>query len=193
MVFGAAGAYGVFRTFYRPARAVVADGFVTACAAANGKCDPAMVIESLAGRAPVYATTSGRVIALGQSIQIASSTEPIVQRYDFDPTKGFEAQVANGQKVGIGQQIALAERVAFSVFVAWRNNDGSIKWIPNEPASWLAARGLSISVKKRSKGEGGLWCDGGRKISVPGYVPNCNIRLPTPGSFMLLPVSVTTE
>lgn len=193
LIAGGVGAAALVRTFYRPYRAVVADGYAFRCAAEGG-CEPAMVIESYAGQAPVYAVTSGRVVVVAPNVvQIASKSEPTVVRYEGEiATGGMQVQVGLGDEVGIGQQIGMAQRLKFSVFVAWRDAAGKIEWRPNEPASWLATHGLRISAKRRASGSA-KWCEGGRKLTVPQIVGNCKIKLPTPGAFMLLPVSVNME
>lgn len=192
ITWAAIGGLAAFRTFYRPHRAVVRDGFALRCAAAES-CDPTMTIESFIGKAPVYANSRGRVLFAGPNgIQIAAADEPTVLTYEADARGGFSPQVRTGDRVGIGQQIALASRVRFGVEVIWREPDGELKRIWNEPASWLAARGQRISAKyRKADAEGSNWCEGGRRLVVPPRVGTCKIRLPTPGAFALLPVSVT--
>lgn len=193
VVLGALGVGAAVRTFYHPNRAVVADGFVLRCAADPG-CAPAMVIESYAGKAPIFSTVAGRVVgATVSQIMIVSKDEPVMVVYDGETDRGgLDPQVSFGDDVGLGQQVGLGSRVNFSVRVALRAADGQAKWVPNEPAAWLAARGLRVSAKKRAGG-GSQWCEGGRKIVVPKHVGECGIRLPSPGAFMLLPVSITME
>jgi hypothetical protein len=76
------------------------------------------------------------------------------------------------------------------VFGVSRSATGEPTIAAIEPASWLAARGLRVSVQKQPTNK---WCETGRKITTPHQVSKCGLRLPVPASFMLLPVSVTSE
>lgn len=194
----------LFRTFYRPARAVVADGYARRCAGkTNGSCSQSMLIESFEGSAPVYTPVAGRVLAAGQLtgvastgnvphtlIRIAAAHEPVILEY----RGALQPQVSDGEEVGVGQQIALAQQVEFGVVEIRRSSSGTISQVNLEPASWLAARGLAISVKRhKSDAEGPNWCEGGRKLRVPESTALCDMELPPPGGLMLLPVSVQVE
>jgi hypothetical protein len=193
VVLGALGTFAAIRTLYHPHRAVVADGFVLRCVADPG-CGKAMVIESYSGKSPVYATVAGRVLtANATQIILASKDEPVVVTYDADADRGgLDAAVKRGTEVGLGQQIGSASRVEYSVHAAHREPDGKVVWVPQEPASWLAARGLRVSAKRRA-GAAQQWCETGRRVTVPQRVGGCGLRLPAPGSFMLLPVNITME
>ena len=178
------------RTFYRPARAVVQAGYPVACAGkAASACKPEMLIQGSPGATAVYAVTSGTAaIASDGSLSIASDREPVVVSYGRGSAQLF---VQNGQKVGIGQQVAVMEKVAFTVTELVRESSGSITFRPIEPAAWLAARGLRIAQASNVPSE--LWCSHGRNITVPGTTLGCGVRLPSPSALMLLPVTVTTE
>lgn len=187
IALAALGGFGVFRTFYRPHRAVLKDGFALRCPASIG-CEPSVTVESYGGAVAMYAVAGGRVLrADNTGIEIALKYEPVVVRYEG----GTNLQVRRGDTVGAGQQIGYAQRASFSVWQAQREG-GNVRWIPIEPSSWLAARGMQLTARKRSGGAT-QWCEGGRRVSVPQKVGQCGIKLPTPGSFMLLPVSVSME
>lgn len=195
VAWSAVGAAALFRVFYRPARALVADGYVARCAG-GAPCSDSMVVDSFVGKAPVYALASGQVFRVtDNAVFLACRDEPVVLVYLGTPSKGgMSIQVKPGQDVGIGQQVGLAERVELAVYALDRAADGKVTPRPIEPASWLATHGLKISVKARPGAEAGaLWCEGGRKLSVPQDVAGCGIKLATPGAFMLLPVSATME
>jgi hypothetical protein len=191
------------RTFYRPARAVVADGYAKACAGRlAGACRQSMLIESFTGAGPVYAPVSGRVLASGQLrgatvvgaqphtiLRIAAAHEPVILEY----AGALRPQVQEGEQVGAGQQIALASELAFGV-TELRSDGQQVAEVALEPASWLAARGLRISQKAHAAdAEGPNWCEGGRKLVVPESAGLCDLELPPPGGLMLLPVSVTMQ
>jgi hypothetical protein len=195
LTWGALGSVALFRALYHPSRAVVADGFAVRCAGGS-PCANGMTVDSFLGKAPVYAGSCGTVFrTTANAVYLASATEPTVLVYEGDPSKGgMQVQVQPGESVTVGQQIGLAERVTFSVYALWRNADGTVKVIPNEPAAWLATHGMKVSRKRRSGGGAGAqWCEAGRKLTVPQDVAQCGIRLSTPGAFMLLPVSATME
>lgn len=195
LAWGALGSAALFRALYHPSRAVVADGFAVRCSGGS-PCAAGMTVDSFLGKGPVYAGSSGIVFrTTANAVYLASGTEPAVMVYEGDPSKGgMQVQVQPGQRVTVGQQIGLAERVTFSVYVLWRNPDGTIKIIPNEPAAWLATHGMAVSRKRRAGGGAGAqWCEAGRKLIVPQDVSQCGLKLATPGAFMLLPVSVTME
>lgn len=186
--FGLLGAGAVVRTFYRPHRAVVRDGYALRCAG-GASCDKAVTIESMRGVAPVYAASPGVAVVAPGMIKIVSSREPVVLTYRFEGS--HSVHVAHGQKVGMGQPIAQAGRVGFAVDQALRTGTaGDVKFKPLVPSAWLAARGLRLSSKHR-RGEQ-QWCEGGRRLAVPEQALKCGMDLPEPASFMLLPVSVTT-
>lgn len=176
------------RVFYHPHRAVILSGRVVSCAGSSS-CDPTMMVQSPAGQQPVFGLVSGRVIAAGPNfVHLASAHEPVILVYEG--ASGMQVQVALGQSVGIGQQIGLSERLRFSVFRVDRSGTGSAVLSAIEPSAWLAARGLKVSAKKHPATQ---WCEQGRKIQTPTQVNKCGLRVPVPASFMLLPVSVTSE
>jgi hypothetical protein len=183
-VWSAVTAALLFRTFYRPARAVVNKGYATRCPGEG--CKPGLAIEG-PGAVTVYAVTSGRAAVSQGSVSIASDREPIVITY----TGVGQVFVQTGEDIGMGQQLAVMNGVDFSVTEVFREPGGRVLFRPIEPASYLAARGLRISEKGAPASV--LWCSHGRRITVPKAVLACGIRLPDPSSLMLLPVSVTTE
>ena len=193
----------LWRTFYRPSRAIVQDGFVRRCAGkTSGVCSTSMAIESFEGAGPVYTPVAGRVLSVGALaavslpgivpqtvIRVAATHEPVILEY----RGAVQPQVSEGEKVGVGQQIALAQSLEFSVQEIRRTATGTSP-VQLEPASWLAARGYGISVKKHEADtEGENWCEGGRKLRVPESAVLCNLELPAPGGLLLLPVSVGVE
>lgn len=189
-VMGLLGAAAGVRAAYRPFRALVRDGFVLKCAGV-ANCDPAMLIDSFRGKAEVYSPIAGTVVRISTNVlEIASKGEPVVVRFMGDPSKGgLDPHVQLGQRVTAGQVVGMASRVAFAASVVVRDAAG-VKTVPLEPASWLAARGLRISAKRRA-GQAQQWCEGGRKLAVPEAVGKCGIKLPAPSGFMVLPVNVT--
>lgn len=196
LFFGTVGGAAAFRALYRPARAVVRNGYVTRCAG-DGGCDPHMAIQSAEGIAPVYAVTSGRVLEVkelgakaqgARHVRIASSREPVVLCYELGSQSMVHLQP--GQKIGMGEEIAKADTVGFGVERYVRKTDGSIEVLHIEPASWLASRGLGVSVKKRKAEQ--QWCEQGRRLVVPERSLQCGLELPEPPRATLLPVSVTT-
>jgi len=203
IVWSGVGGVLLWRTFYRPSRAVIADGYALRCAGKTGdQCFEAMRLGSFQGAAPVYTPVAGRVLSSGvithayvrggapeTSIRIAAQHEPVVLTY----SGSIQPQVSEGEQVGVGQQIALAQEVDFGV-KELRHTSGGVEEVPLEPASWLAARGLQLSVKAhKADAEGPNWCEGGRQLRVPESAALCGLELPPPGGLMLLPVSVTME
>jgi len=178
-----------YRTFYQPARGIVADGYVSQCAGktAKGPCAHAMQIESFGGSVPVYSMLNGTVIEVNGGVKIAGAHEPVVLTYD-----GLDqVQVGLGEKVGLGQQVGLAQHLSFAVSQLEAKGPSEVMEYKIEPASWLAARGLRVSVKAhKSDATGANWCEGGRKLTVPEEAGLCGMRLASPTGFMLLPVSV---
>jgi hypothetical protein len=151
-----------------------------------------MGIESMRGVAPVYSVVPGRVLRVeGQRIVLASSNEPVVVFYSGD----LQSMVVAGDAVGLGQTIAAGSSIQFAVSELVRQADGRVEEQVLEPAAWLAARGLSISAKSNvTDATGERWCEAGRKLVIPEQVrSSCEIRLPKPPGFALLPVSSTME
>jgi murein DD-endopeptidase MepM/ murein hydrolase activator NlpD len=177
----------VARTFYRPHRAVMNQGYAVECAG-DRACGPALVVQAASGSSEIYAVTSGKVAVSKDGISIISDREPIVVSYGPGAQSIF---VQTGQEVGLGQALGLMSRSAFSVTEVMRDGKGGVSFRPIEPASWLAARGLRVASSGAQPSA--LWCSHGRRITVPRAILSCGVRLPEPSSAMLLPVSVTTE
>jgi hypothetical protein len=208
VLLGAIGAGSAVRAAWRPHRALVRDGFVIRCAgpgAVQGACDTGMHIESYRGKAEVYSPVAGRIVRVippgaqnpaamaGGVIQVAAKGEPVLLSYVGSVAHGgIDPQVTVGQKVGAGQVLGMAAGVAFAVRFVQSTGGGAVTTIALEPASWLAARGLRVSAKRRA-GQARQWCEMGRKLQVPQSVGQCGMKLPNPSGFMLLPVSVTME
>lgn len=190
IVWGATTVGLLFRTFFRPARAVVQKGYATQCPGkAGGSCSPSMVVTGTPGAVPVYALTSGMAAITSDGIlSIASDREPIVVSYGPGAAQIF---VQTGQHVMLGQEVAVMGQVHLSITELVRENDGSITFRPIDPASYLAARGLKIAQSGNTPS--GLWCTHGRNITVPTETLGCGVKLPAPSALMLLPVTVTTE
>jgi len=191
MFWGTVGIAAAVRVLYHPYRAVIRDGFPSKCAAEA--CDPTMVIDSFSGQSELYAPAGGTVVqTTPTSIFIALAGEPTLLEYTSAAGQ-MVVQVAQGQKVGAGEQIGLASRLRFGVYDIQRTAAGTATiGKPYEPASWLANHGCTVSHKKH-KTSGSVWCAGGRKLVVPQNVANCGMRLPPPNGFALLPVSATME
>lgn len=204
LIWGGVATALAVRTFYHPARAVVADGFVAQCAgplAGAAGCSRVVVIDQFGGAGPVYSVASGRVIQVIEqrgpavegapprsvSVKIAAAHEPVVLEY----SGALQLQVSEGEEVGIGQQIALGSKVGFGVTELGYVGNNLVEGTQLEPASWLAARGLRISQKSHKADTSGQnWCEGGRKLQVPEAVGLCGMKLPAPAGLMLLPVTV---
>jgi hypothetical protein len=188
MFWGTVGVAAAVRALYRPFRAVMRNGFPSRCAAEGG-CDPSMTIDSFEGQSEIYALGAGTVIIAGPSgIYIALNSEPTLVEYAAEPGQ-LVSQVVVGERVGAGQQIGLAKRIRFAVYMIERNAAVGRAY---EPASWLANHGLRVSHQTH-KTTGAVWCAGGRKLVVPQAIANCGMRLPPPNGFALLPVSATME
>jgi hypothetical protein len=182
----------LFRTFWRPARAVVQKGVPTACPGISppgSGCNTVMMIQGTPNATQVYAVTSGTV-AIGSdgSVSIASDREPVIIGYGPGASQVF---VATGQKVQLGQEVAVMANVAFSVTELIPDGKGGVTFQPIDPASWLAARGLRVAQSENVPTS--LWCTHGRNITVPTATLGCGIKLPEPSALMLLPVTVTTQ
>jgi len=188
MFWGTIGIAAAVRALYHPFRAVMRNGFPSRCAS-DGSCDPSMTIDSFEGESEIYALGSGTVVAASPAgIYIALNSEPTLVEYAADPGQ-LVTQVVTGESVGAGQQIGLAKRVKFAVYMI---DQSATVGRPFEPASWLANHGLRVSHKTH-KTSGAVWCAGGRKLVVPQTVATCGMRLPPPNGFALLPVSATME
>lgn len=188
MFWGTVGVAAAVRALYRPFRAVMRNGFPSRCAAEGG-CEPSMTIDSFEGQSEIYALGSGTVVgAAPNGIYIALNSEPTIVEYAADPGQ-LVPQVTTGEHVSAGQQIGLAKRVKFAVYMIDRSGAIGRAF---EPASWLANHGLSVSHQAH-KTSGAVWCAGGRKLIVPQAVANCGMRLPPPNGFALLPISATME
>ena len=186
-VLGTIAGIALVKTFFRPHRAVIQEGAVTACPGANKYrvCDASLAIGTTAGTA-VYATAGGRVVAAGDRfLHLATHDEPVILMYD-----GVAPSVREGQYVGRGQKIgeATGPRVYFSVTQFMPG--GALQKI--DPSSWLASRGQKIAAKYT--GNGSSWCEQGRDIQVPLEAGRaCSLYEPDRSSFAMLPVTVSVE
>lgn len=189
IAWGLVGTAALVRAFWNPERAVVKDGYTSACEG-GANCSPYMVIDAAGGSGAVFSGARGKVIRVqGSSVWIVPNREAVVLEYTGGPNS--QVMVREGQTVWQGQQIAAMPQVKFAVFRIDRTS-GSFSYTPLSPAAWLASRGLRISAKKHSvTAEGDNWCEGGRKLQVPQRVGQCGIKLPDPSSVALLPISVT--
>lgn len=192
ILWGSVAAAAAVRVLYHPFRSVIRDGFASKCAS-DGGCDPAMTIDSFSGQSEIFAPVGGVVVAVtDSSIYLALGSEPTLLEYVASPGQ-MVVQVAVGQKVGAGQQIALASKLKFAAYEVGRTANGSATLgRAFEPAAWLANHGCTVSHKKH-KVSGAVWCEGGRKLVVPESVAKCGLKLPAPNGFALLPVSATME
>jgi len=185
-VLGTVAAIGLVKALFRPHRAVVQEGGVTACPGANQSktCDPSLSIGSPAGSA-VYATAGGRVAAVGDKfLQLSCHDEPVILMYD-----GVTPSVQEGQYVGRGQQIG--QSLGHVFFSVTQFQPGG-KLVKVDPSSWLAARGQKIAAKYT--GPGTQWCEQGRHIEVPASAGTpCALYEPERGGFALLPVTVSVD
>lgn len=184
------GAAALVRAFWNPHRAVVKDGYTSACEGAG--CSPYMVIDSATGGGPVYSGARGLVVKADKnSIWIVPNREAVVLEYVGEPL--IQSMVREGQTVWQGEQIAQAARVKFAVFRMDRGASGKITYTPLSPSAWLASRGLRISSKRHAvSAEGDNWCEGGRKLMMPEGAFQCGLRLPQPSAVALLPITVNT-
>jgi len=186
-VLGAIAAVGIVKVFFRPNRAVVKVGSVSACPGpVRGQtCDPSLAIVTEPGTS-VYSTVSGRVAAVGPGfIQVASLSEPVVLMYD----RVVPGEFVEGQYVGRGQKLGESAGTIYFSVTEWQPG-GELQKI--DPASWLASRGQRIASK--NTGKGSSWCEQGRHIEVPAEVGRpCNLHEPDRGAFALLPVTVTVN
>lgn len=192
VIWSVIGVGAAVRAFWNPQRALMLDAFVMRCPGSLG-CNVDVVVQTYGPAQPVYAVTTGTVVASeGPVIEIASEIEPVVARYQGDISRGgLQRQVQAGERVRIGQQIGLSARMSFSVLRAERVNQATT-WVQLEPTSWLAARGLRLSAKAHSAdAQGANWCEGGRKLTVPEAVAKCGMKLPAPSGYLLLPVNVS--
>jgi len=185
--FTSLGAALLVRGFWNPHRAVVKDGFATSCE--GERCSPYTALEASEGAGPVYSVARGLVVrASAKTVFVIPNREAVVLEYrDLD-----QIMVREGQTIGAGQQIASSAKVLFAVFRIDRRDDGTVAYVPLSPSAWLAARGAALSAKKHAAtAEGTNWCEGGRHLTMPEKVGQCNIKLPEPASVALLPISVT--
>lgn len=189
--FGASGALLLLRGFWNPHRALVQEGAVASCPGPDGgTCQDTIAISAATGT-PVYAVGSGTVVMAGDRfVHVQLSNEPVVIHYF-----GITPDVKVGQQVSRGRQIGVARDdgpVEFGVAGLVPAQNGAAL-VSLEPASWLAARGYSLSVKHLTGGAD-LWCAGGRHVTVPKAVhQGCSLAGPSKSSFALLPVSITEQ
>lgn len=185
-ILGGLGAFAVVRGVFRPTRAVVKKGTVARCAGSNQfrTCDPTLTITAPEG-ASVHSTVSGKVVVAGETfVQIMGGNETVILMY-----QGLAPTVVEGQHVGRGQKLGVAQGpVHFGVWQLRRTN-GGVTLDTLDPSSWLAARGMR--VVQTNIGPGNLWCEAGRHIKVPASVKRtCDLSQVDRASFALLPVSV---
>lgn len=195
-VLGGVGALLAFRTFYRPHRALIAEGFVSRCAGPKTDpsnptygyiCDVTMTVvqggPDGGGLDDVFSVVKGDVISVGPYwVHIQAINEPVVLYYG-----NILPSVEMGERVGRGQTIGQGEEIHFGVWELYPQG----RIVALEPASWLASRGLRVASTLT---EGGKWCSDGRKIAVPRDVHSrCPMELPKEAGFALLPVSVKEE
>lgn len=188
--WGAVAAAAAFRALYHPWRALIKDGFPARCAGESG-CDPSMTINSFSGLSEVYAPVRGTIaVAKSGVILLIPADQAVVLEYTGDP-KVFLQQVKSGDVVGAGQQIALANIFNFAVWSILRTPDGQAQMgAALEPASYLATHGIKVSATYHKNQA--TWCGAGRKLVVPQSVASqCNITLPAPSGYALLPISAT--
>jgi hypothetical protein len=191
--WGAVASVAVFRALYHPWRALLKDGFASRCSGDGGACDPSMTLTSFSGQTEVFTPVRAVVASVAPgSLLLVPNDEAVVLEYRGDAST-FLTQVATGQQVGAGQQIGLASTVNFAVWQLLRTSSGTAQMGKAiEPASYLATHGAKISAKEHAAGAAALWCSGGRKLVVPQTAASqCNIMLPPPSGYALLPVSVT--
>lgn len=189
--FGGVSALFLLRGLWNPHRALLKEGAVSSCPGPEGAgCQDTVALEAAPGTA-VYAAGSGTVVLAGDRfVHVQLSNEPVVLHYF-----GVTPDVTVGQHVSRGRQIGVARDdgpVEFGVTGVVRANGGSAL-ASVEPASWLAARGYDLTVKKLTGGQD-QWCAAGRHITVPKPVHSgCGLRSPDKSSFALLPVSIQEQ
>jgi hypothetical protein len=191
--WGGLAGLALFRALYHPWRALMRDGFVSRCSGDGGACDPSMTLTSFSGQTEVFTPVRAVVVSAAPgSILLVPNDEAVVLEYRGDVST-FLTQVGTGQQVGAGQQIGLASSVSFAVWQLQRTTSGTAQMgAAIEPASYLATHGAKISAKDHAASAGALWCSTGRKLVVPQTASSqCNITLPPPSGYALLPVSVT--
>ena len=189
-VWAGVAALSAYRALVRPVRAVFASGTITECPGAHS-CEPTLDIRSATGMAFVHSLVSGVVnrVIPGKLIELVSNNEAVVVSYAGSLVLNEAgARIAPGQRVKVGQILGQATQVGLSVSRITRLADGSLALAPLEPASWLAARGLRAATRLS---DGTKWCQGGRSLVIPSAVARCNIGLPTPSGFSLLPVNAS--
>jgi hypothetical protein len=186
-VLGSIAGIALVKALFRPHRAVVREGGVTACPGANKYkvCDASLAIGTTTGM-PAYATSGGRVVAAGDRfLHIATHDEPVILMYD-----GVAPSVREGQYIGRGQQIGVATGPTVYFSVTQFVPGGGLQKV--DPSSWLASRGQKIA--STYTGNGSSWCEQGRNIEVPlDAGRTCNLYEPDRSSFALLPVTVSVE
>ncbi len=190
ILWGTVAAVAAFRALYHPWRALIKDGFPARCAGESG-CSPAMVINSFSGLSEVYAPVRGTIaIAKSGVILLMPADQAVVLEYTGDPSV-FMQQVKSGDVVGAGQQIALANVFSFAVWSLQRTPSGQAQiGAALEPASYLATHGIKVSATYHKNQA--TWCGAGRKLVVPQSVASqCDITLPAPSGYALLPISAT--
>lgn len=189
-IWGGLAAALAFRALYHPWRALIKDGFPAVCSG-DSNCDPSMQINSFSGESEVYAPVRGTIaVAKTGTILLIPADQAVVLEYTGDAST-FLQQVKSGDVVSAGQQIALASVFNFAVWQLQRTTSGQAQMGPAlEPASWCATHGIKISATYHKNQS--TWCGAGRKLVVPQTVASsCNITLPAPSGYALLPISAT--
>jgi hypothetical protein len=189
-IWGGVAAALTFRALYHPWRALIKDGFPASCAG-DSACNPAMQVNSFSGLSEVYAPVRGTIaVAKSGVILLMPADQAVVLEYTGDPSALMQ-QVKSGDVVGAGQQIALASVFSFAVWQLQRTASGQAQMgAAIEPASWLATHGIKISATYHKNQT--TWCGAGRKLVVPQTIASqCNITLPAPTGYALLPISAT--
>jgi len=186
--FGGVATLLLFRGLWNPHRALVHDAAVAACPGPVGPtCNDMLALSAQPGTA-VFSAGSGTVMAVGDRwLHIQLDNEPVVIFYT-----GVTPDVTVGQSVGRGRKIGVARAdgpVMFGV-TGLVNESGTPALASVEPRSWLAVRGINLTVRKAPPTD--LWCGPGRHVTVPQSVHmGCGLLAPDKSNFALLPVSVT--
>ncbi len=174
------GAACLVRGLFRPVRALAKSGLIHRCEGPNqfGVCDPSITIDVNAGD-KLYAAASGKIVSVGEDyLHILVMNERVILMYH-----GVKPLVQVGQYVGLGQAVGDSQgRVYFSVTA---QTDTARVLV--SPSAWLAERGVKVLLKDHS--DGTLWCAQGRDIRVPAE-PVCDLSLPEPSDFALLPIRI---
>lgn len=189
-VFGGTSALLLFRGLWNPHRAVVKSAAVASCPGPEiGLCQDTIALVAQPDT-PVYAVGSGTIMAVGDRwLHIQVENEPVLLHYyGVTPDVVVGQHVSRGRQIGVSRDDGPVELGVAGLVVS----NGSVSMVAIEPRSWLAARGISLTVKKAPDTD--LWCGPGRHITVPQAVhAGCGLRMPDQSNFALLPVSITEQ